>query len=103
MTRKASVPPEQLQRLKGLYSEQRQALVHLATTQHAVGVAEQAAAAAQQAVKDAKSKADAAYQALVELMGASAAAELTGRSAGRRTNGAAHQHDADTRDADRVS
>lgn len=87
MARKTAIPSQQLERLKELYNQEREALVALARAQEGVSNAEGAVAAAQQALKEAQSGVDAAYQTLVALVGASVAAELTGRnrSTARRT------------------
>jgi outer membrane protein TolC len=79
VARKTTVPGDQLDRLKQVYTDQRDALVTLAAAEEAVAAAKTNLAAAEQAVKDAEGTADAAYQALVDLMGAKVAAQLTGR------------------------
>ncbi len=84
MARKTTVPGDQLDRLKQLYAEQRDALLTLAAADEAVTGAKTTLADAEQGVKDAQANADAAYQALVELTGANLAAELTGRRAPNR-------------------
>lgn len=83
VARKTSIPSEQIERLKDLYNRQRETLVALAAAHDAVSAAEATLAAAQQGLRDAQSDAERAYQALVDLMGADAAAKLTGR----RSNG----------------
>jgi hypothetical protein len=94
VARKTTVPGDQLDRLKQLYTDQRDALVTLAAADQAVTGAKTTLASAEQAVKDAQANADAAYQALVELTGANLAAELTGRRApNRRATTARNQDD----------
>ena len=102
MARKIAVPSEQLERLKELYSQEREALVTLASAQEVVSSAEEGLGAAQQVLKDAQSGVDAAYQALVALVGASVAAELTGRNrSGSRRARAKHPDGGGTAGADR--
>lgn len=104
MARKTAVPAEQLARLKDLYNQQRDALMELAAAEEAVGVAEETLAVAQQGLKEARGGVDTAYQAVVDLIGTAAAAELTGRRAngkraattGRKEN---ETHGQDARDA----
>lgn len=87
MARKIAVPAEQLDRLKDLYNQEREALVALARAEEVVGSAEQDVAVAQGALREARAGADGAYQALVALVGASLAAELTGRGkTGKRSS-----------------
>lgn len=83
VARKTSVPSEHVERLKELYSQQREALMAFAAANDAVCAAEAAIVAAQQALKEARGGADAAYQTLVELMGSATAAKLTGRRRNR--------------------
>ncbi len=83
MARKTALPSEHLARLKDLYDRQREKLVALAAADDSVAAAEEAVDVAQQRLKDAQTNAESAYQALVDLMGAAAAAQLTGR----RSNG----------------
>lgn len=87
MARKSAIPSQQLERLKELYNQEREALLALARAQEGVSSAEEDVAAAQETLKEAQSGVDAAYHALVALVGASVAAELTGRNPGaaRRT------------------
>lgn len=80
MARKTAIPSQQLDRLKVLYNQERAALVALAKAQDGVGNAEEEVAAAQRALEKAQSGVDAAYQALVALVGTGVAAELTGRA-----------------------
>lgn len=87
MTRTAALAAEQRDRLKLLHARQRTALAVLASAEAKQARAEQAAVAAQQAVKDRKAQTDAAYQALVELVGPASAAELTGHASGSRHTG----------------
>lgn len=82
MARRTAIPSQQLERLKELYSQEREALVALAKAQDVVRNAEMDVVSAQRALKEAQSGVDAAYQALVALVGATVAAELTGRSRG---------------------
>lgn len=89
MARKTAIPSQQLERLKELYKQERDALVALATAQEVVSSAEGGLSAAQQALREAQSGADAAYQALVALVGASVAAELTGRGRSGSSRGRA--------------
>lgn len=95
MARKTGVPADQLDRLKQLYNEQRDALVALATADDAVTEAQALAATAEHAVKDAQAEAESAYQALVDLMGAGAAAELTGRRTPTRRGASARKTQTD--------
>ena len=83
MGRKTAVPADHLDRLKDLYNQQRDALAALAAAEEAVTVAEDALTSAQLGLKEAQAGAEAAYQALVDLMGAAAAADLTGRRSNR--------------------
>ena len=83
MGRKTAVPADQLDRLKDLYNQQRDALAALAAAEEAVTAAEDTLTSAQLGLKEAQAGAEAAYQALVDLMGAAAAAELTGRRSNR--------------------
>ncbi|MGO9899916.1 MAG: hypothetical protein ACLP0J_09530 [Solirubrobacteraceae bacterium] len=94
MARKTTVPGDQLDRLKQLYTDQRDALVTLTAADEAVTDAKTNLTDAEQAVKDAQANADTAYQALVDLVGANLAAELTGRRApNRRATTARTQND----------
>jgi hypothetical protein len=87
MPRKIAVPAEQLDRLKDLYNQERDALVVLAHAEETVTSAEQHLAVAQEALREAQAGADAAYQALVGLVGPGLAAELTGRGkTGKRSS-----------------
>jgi hypothetical protein len=87
MTRRTPLPAQQRDRLKLLHNRQRVALSELAAAEAAQTKAEQAAAEAQQAVKHHKAQTETAYRALVALLGAATAAELTGRDSDtRRTN-----------------
>ncbi len=87
MPRKVAVPAEQLDRLKDLYNQERDALVALAHAEEKVTNAEHDVAVAQRALGDAQAGADAAYQALVGLVGTGLAAELTGRGkTGKRSS-----------------
>ncbi len=87
MPRKIAVPAEQLDRLKDLYNQEREALVALAHAEETVGSAEQDVAVAQEALREAQAGADGAYQALAALVGTSLAAELTGRGkTGKRSS-----------------
>jgi hypothetical protein len=83
VARKTSISPARLDRLKELYNEQRRALVSYAAAEDATDAAERGVAAAKQRLKDAQAQVETAYEILVGLMGASAAAELTGRRASR--------------------
>jgi hypothetical protein len=83
VARKTAVPAEHLDRLKDLYNQQRDALAVLATAEEAVTAAENTLTSAQLGLKEAQAGAETAYQALVDLMGAAAAAELTGRRSNR--------------------
>ena len=80
MARKTAVPSDQLERLRDLYNQERGALVALANAEQIVSGREDELDAARRAVKEAQAGADAAYQELVDLVGAGVAAELTGRS-----------------------
>jgi hypothetical protein len=91
MARKTAIPSQQMERLKELYNQERDALVGLATAQGVVSSAEEGLRAAQRALREAQSGVDAAYQALVALTGPSVAAELTGR--GRSGSRRARAHD----------
>ncbi|MGO9956526.1 MAG: hypothetical protein ACLP50_11170 [Solirubrobacteraceae bacterium] len=84
VARKTTVPGNQLDRLKQLYTQQRDALTTLAAADQAVTGAKTTLAGAEQAVKDAQANADVAYQTLVDLTGANVAAELTGRGTPNR-------------------
>ena len=79
MARKTGVPADQLDRLRDLYNQERSALVALANAEQIVSGREDELDVARRALKDAQAGADAAYQHLVELVGASVASELTGR------------------------
>lgn len=79
MARKTAVPSEQLDRLKELYHQEREALIALASAEEVVGCAEQDVAVAQAALKEAQAAVDVVYQALARLVGPALAAELTGR------------------------
>ncbi len=79
MPRKTPLPSEHLVRLKDLYDRQREKLVALRAADDSVAAADEAFAAAQRRLKDAQTHAKSAYQALVDLVGAAAAAQLTGR------------------------
>jgi hypothetical protein len=87
MARKIAIPSEQLDRLKVLYDQEREALVALATAQAVANNAEDGLDAARRVLKEAQSGVEVAYQALVALVGAGVAAELTGRSAGGSRRG----------------
>ena len=87
MTRTAALAAEQRDRLKRLHARQRAALAALAGAELEQARAEQAAADAQQTVKDRKAQTDAAYRALAELVGAASAAELAGRASDPRRSG----------------
>ncbi len=91
MARKTTVPGDQLDRLKQVYTDQRDALVTLAAADEAVAAAKTNLAVANKAVKDAEAAADAAYQALVDLMGAKVAAQLTGRRPTSRRTAPSHK------------
>ena len=84
MGRKTALPADQLGRLKDLYNQQRDALAALAAAEEAVTAAEHTLTSAQLGLKEAQAGAETAYQALVDLMGADAAAELTGRRSNRK-------------------
>lgn len=86
MARKTAVPADQLDRLRDLYNQERSALVALANAEQIVNDREDELDAARRALKDAQAGADVVYQDLVELVGSSVAAELTGRgkTGGRR-------------------
>jgi hypothetical protein len=82
--RKTALPADQLGRLKDLYNQQRDALAALAAAEEAVTAADHTLTSAQLGLKEAQAGAETAYQALVDLMGADAAAELTGRRSNRK-------------------
>jgi hypothetical protein len=82
--RKTALPADQLGRLKDLYNQQRDALAALAAAEEAVTAAEHTLTSAQLGLKEAQAGAETAYQALVDLMGPDAAAELTGRRFNRK-------------------
>ena len=84
MGRKTALPADQLDRLKDIYNRQRDALGVLAAAEEAVTAAEYTLTSAQLGLKEAQAGAETAYQALVDLMGADAAAELTGRRYNRK-------------------
>ena len=97
MARKIAVPAQQLARLKELYNQEREALAALARAQEVASAAEEDLGVAQRALKVAQSGVEAAYQALVALVGASVAAELTGRNrSGSRSRAAKHSNGGDT-------
>ena len=86
VARKTAVPADQLDRLRDLYNQERNALVALANAEQIVSDREDELDAARRALKEAQAGADVVYQDLVELVGAGVAAELTGRgkTGGRR-------------------
>jgi hypothetical protein len=79
VARKTAVPADQLDRLRNLYNQERGALVALANAEQTVSGREEEFDAARRALKEARAGANAAYQDLVDLVGAGVAAELSRR------------------------
>ena len=84
MARKQALPEDQLDRLNDRYRRERDALVALAKTRIAVEAAACQVEAASGALEQARHGEHEAYQEVVALVGADAAAELTGRASNQK-------------------